>query len=88
MESSPQPDSLKEQLIALRDQIRKDGEKLRRMLAEMETKQAGLGTARPSFSELVGREEFAALGARVAKLEKDSLREVVGHRGHPHDASG
>jgi hypothetical protein len=70
MEPAQQPDYLKERLIALRERITEDGKKRRRMLADMEARRFERGTARPSLPELVKREEFDALEARVAMLER------------------
>ncbi|OFV98212.1 MAG: hypothetical protein A3H28_14255 [Acidobacteria bacterium RIFCSPLOWO2_02_FULL_61_28] len=70
MEPNQQPESLTERLIALRDRVAENTEILRRMLANIEAKKAEPGIAQSSFQKFVGREEFAALEARVAILER------------------
>ena len=72
MEPNQQPESLTERLIALRDRVAENTEILRRMLANIEARKAGPETAQSSFQKFVGREEFAALETRVAKLERSS----------------
>ena len=70
MEPNQQPESLTKQLIALRDRVAENTAIIRRMAANIEARKGDSGVALRNLADFVEREEFVALEARVAKLER------------------